>query len=97
MPASKRWSDLSALLFGAGDRKKMFDIDEIKAEAVHDFVNMMIGALEAGFVESSSPTLAEIHQVAKHHIEANYGIDIPNIVEEWGEDVAKLCGLSGQK
>jgi hypothetical protein len=75
----------------------MFDIDEIKAEAVQDFVNMMIGALEAGFVESSSSTLSEIHQFAKHHIKDNYGIDIPNIVDEWGEDVAKLCGLSAPK
>jgi hypothetical protein len=35
--------------------------------------------------------------VAKHHIKDNYGIDTPNIVEEWGEDVAKLCGLSDPK
>jgi hypothetical protein len=67
--------------------------EKIKADAVKNFVNLMIGALEAGFVDSNSPTLAEIHQVAKHHIKDTYGIDTPNISEEWGEDVAALCGL----
>ena len=75
----------------------MFDIDEIKAEAVQDFVNMLIAAREAGFVESSNLTLAEIHQVAKQHIKDNYGIDTPNIAEEWGHDVAELCRLSASK
>jgi len=88
---------LSALLFGAGDRKKMLNVDEIKAEAVQYFVQMMIGAREAGFLESSNLSLAEIHQVAKHHIKDNYGVGTPNIVEEWGEDVAELCGLSDPK
>jgi len=75
----------------------MLNVDEIKAEAVQYFVQMMIGAREAGFLESSNLSLAEIHQVAKHHIKDNYGVGTPNIVEEWGEDVAELCGLSDPK
>jgi hypothetical protein len=71
--------------------------DKIKADAVKNFVNLMIGALEAGFVDSNRPTLAEIHQVAKHHIKDTYGIDTPNIYEEWGEDVAELCGINDIK
>jgi len=67
--------------------------EQIKAEAVKGFVNLMIGALEAGFVDSNSPTLAEIHQVARHHIKDSYGISTPSISDEWGEDVAALCGF----
>ncbi len=67
--------------------------DEMKAKAVIDFVNMMIGAFESNFVEDNSPTLAEVHQAARHHIKDNYGIDTPNITEEWGVLMAELCGV----
>ena len=46
--------------------------NEIKAAAVKDFVNMMIGARESGFVDSSSCNLAQIHQVARNHIRDRY-------------------------
>lgn len=66
---------------------------QIKADAISEFVNTMIGALESGFIDSNTCTLAQVHQVAKHHIKDNYGIDTPNIVEQWGKEVAELCGL----
>ena len=65
----------------------------ISANAITDFVNMMIGALEAGFVDKNNPTLSEIYQVARNHIKDTYGLDTPDIVEKWGEDIAKECGL----
>lgn len=72
----------------------MFNIDEIKAEAVSDFVGSMISAFEAGFLNENIVTLAEVHQIARNHIHDTYGIETPNIVQDWGEDVAKQCGLS---
>lgn len=65
----------------------------IKAGAIKDFVNMMIGAHESGFVDKNNPTLAEIHQVARNYIKDSYGIETENIVEEWGIEVAKECGF----
>lgn len=67
--------------------------NQIKAEAVNEFVTMMIGAFESGFVDKNNPTLAEIHQVARHHIKDKYGIETPSIVEQWGEALARDCGL----
>lgn len=67
--------------------------EQLKSDAVNNFVCQMIGALEAGFIDHNSPTLAEIHQVARHHVKDNYGIELPNIVEQWGQEVAEMCGL----
>jgi hypothetical protein len=67
--------------------------DQIKAEAVQNFVNMMIGALESGFVDTNNPSLATVHQVYRNHVKYNYGIDMPDIVEDWGQAAAELAGL----
>lgn len=68
-------------------------IAQLKTDAVMSFVNLMIGAYDSGFVDTNNPTLAEIHQVARNHIKDSYGIDTPSIVEQWGVDVARECGL----
>lgn len=68
--------------------------NKVKADAVKEFVSLMIGAFESGFVDKNNPTLAEIHRVAQNHIKDNYGIDTPNIEEEWGKEAAKECGLA---
>jgi len=67
---------------------------QIKADAVNEFVCSMIGALEAGFIDTPNCNLAQIHRVAQHHIKDSYDIEIPHLTEQWGEDVAKLCGFS---
>ena len=67
--------------------------DQIKSDAVKDFVTMMIGALESGFVDTSNPSLASVHQAYRRHVKDNYGVDMPDIVEEWGQAVAELAGL----
>ena len=67
--------------------------NEIKAKAVMEFVNMMIGAFNTGFVDKNNPTLSEIYQVARNYIKDSYGVEVPDIVQAWGEDLAKECGL----
>lgn len=67
-------------------------IDEIKAAAVMHFVDTLIGALDAGFVDNNKPTLATLHQVARHHVKNSYGQQYRDIVERWGTDTAKACG-----
>lgn len=66
---------------------------EMCANAIKTFVNLMVGAHETGFVNKNNPTIAEIHQVAKNHIQNAHGITTPNIVEEFGIDVAVSCGM----
>lgn len=67
--------------------------NQIKADAINEFVNTMIGALEAGFVEGNNLTLAQLHRVAQNHVKDAYGIELPNLVDQWGEDTAKECGM----
>lgn len=68
-------------------------VESIKAAAVMNFIDTLIGALDAGFVENNKPTLATLHQVARHHVKDFYGLQYGDIVERWGEDTAKDCGL----
>lgn len=72
----------------------MINVDDIKAEAVEDFVGLIIRAFESGFVDSNTLTLAQLHEIARNHIRDSYGIETPDIVQSWGEDVAKLCDLA---
>jgi len=69
------------------------EVKEIKSEAIMEFVDMMIGAFESGFTDKNNPTLAEIHQVARNYIKDQYKIEVNNIVQDWGADLAEDCGL----
>jgi hypothetical protein len=71
--------------------------NQIKTDAIVDFVTMMIGALDSGFVTENRPTIAQIHRVAQNYVKDTYGIETPHIVEQWGEEVAKLCGYQQQE
>ena len=68
--------------------------EQIKADAINEFVCSMIGALDSGFIEENTANLAQIHRVMQNYCKDKYAIDIPHIAEQWGEDIAKLCGLS---
>ncbi|MBL4704275.1 MAG: hypothetical protein JKY54_07125 [Flavobacteriales bacterium] len=68
--------------------------NRIKASAVDEFVSLMIGAFASGFTDDNSPTLADIHRIAQNHVKDNYNIMLPNLVEQWGEETAKQCGLA---
>lgn len=67
--------------------------NQIKAAAVKEFVSMMIGAFESGFIDTPKLTLAQLHRVAQNHCKDSYGIDTPDIVAEWGEETSRECGL----
>jgi len=67
--------------------------NKLKAEAVINFVDLMIGAFESGFVDKNNPTLSEIHQVARNHVRDTYGEEYPPIDQRWGKELAKECGL----
>ena len=67
--------------------------NQIKADAISDLVNTMIGAFESGFVDTPNLTLATLHRVAQNHIKDSYSIETPHISEQWGHDFAKECGL----
>ena len=71
--------------------------NQIKADAVNEFVCLMIGAFDGGFIDNNRPTLSEIHRVAHHHVKDNYGIELPNIEAQWGEETAIACGLAKDK
>jgi hypothetical protein len=67
--------------------------NKIKAEAIFNFVDLMIGAFESGFVDKNNPTLSEIHQVARNHVFDTYGKEYPPIDQRWSKELAKECGL----
>lgn len=65
---------------------------EIITDGINDFINSIIAARESGFIDSSTATIAEFHRVAQNHVFDKYGINLPGLVEQWGKEVAKLCG-----
>ena len=65
--------------------------EQIKADAINDFICQIIGAREAGFIDSSMFSLAELHQVARNHIKDELGIPMPSLAEQWGAGTAELC------
>lgn len=50
--------------------------NEIKAKAIKEFVTVMIGAFDAGFVATPVLNFAQLYQVAKNHCKDEYGIEI---------------------
>ena len=71
--------------------------NQMKADAVNNFVSLMIASLESGFVDNNRPTLQQIHRVAQTHVKDSYEIELPGIVEQWGQETAELCGLVKNK
>lgn len=51
-------------------------INQIKAQAVMDFVEIMKGAYLNGFVPTDTTNLTQIFQTAKHHVKDKYGVDV---------------------
>ncbi len=66
--------------------------NQIKADAINEFVCHMIAALDAGFVDTPNLNLATVHRVAQNFVLDRYGIELPHIAEQWGDDTARLCG-----
>lgn len=66
-------------------------VEQIKTDAINEFVCTMIGAL-GGFVEESTITLATLHRVMQNYCRDSFGIELPHITEAWGDEIAELCG-----
>lgn len=82
------WMPMPGCLYDR-DQTDKYDIE--KGNAVKGFVNSMIGAFESGFVDDNKLTLAELYRVAQHHIKDNYGVEIPNMRDVWGEVLYLAC------
>ena len=67
--------------------------DEIKANAVMDFVDSMIAAFNDGYVDRNHCRLSELYMAATEHVKHAYGIENPDIAERYGKTVAKDIGL----
>ncbi len=64
-------------------------LNAIKANAVMDHVNHIIGAYEAGFVDTPKLDLSQLYRVAQVHVKDGYGMDFPMLNEVWGEALAE--------
>lgn len=67
--------------------------DELKAKAIQHFINTLIDAFETGHVEQNTLTLSELYRIAQNHVNDNYGVEIPSLTEQWGNECAKQCGF----
>ena len=63
---------------------------QVKADAVKEFVTTIVGALDAGFIDGNTFTVAQIYEVARNHIKDTYGITTKTLSDVWGEDVPKF-------
>lgn len=66
-------------------------VSQIKANALIEFSNMMLGAFECGFVEKNYLDLAELHRVIQNYVKDTYNIEVPNISNEWGDEFYQSC------
>lgn len=87
-PESNDVDDLFVLFSQYADSGK-----EIKTEAIMDFVDSMIGAFDAGYVDRNYCALSEIYMVARHRVKDTYGIEKPTVIERYGEKMAVDIGL----
>jgi len=67
--------------------------DQALAQAAMRPVNTMIGAYESGFVDTVECNLAQAYQIARNHCKDAYGIDVPDVIEAWGKELAMEIGL----
>lgn len=63
----------------------------IKAHAVMEFVNAIIAAYEAGFVEEHQSNLADLYRCAQWHVKDRYRQNAPRLSETWGEGADQWC------
>ena len=68
-----------------------------KADAVMGFVNHMIGALDAGYIDDNCPSLATVYRSAQHFCKDKYGVENVALDKLWGKEVADLCKVTLDK
>lgn len=66
-------------------------INTIKAAAVREFVETMVGAYESNFVETPILTIGQLYQVMRNHIKDGYGIETPSLAAQMGKEFADEC------
>ncbi|MBJ6952944.1 hypothetical protein [Vibrio cholerae] len=67
------------------DEMKMSDVEKnIRASAVMDFVDMIRGAYDSGFIDNH-PTNYDIYRSAQMHVKDRYGVETDN----WDDELAK--------
>lgn len=66
--------------------------NEEKAAAIMGFLDLIVGAKEANFIDSETATIAEFYQVARNHCKDAYGVMVDDIETKYGADVARICG-----
>lgn len=67
------------------DEMKIGDDEKIiRASAVIDFVDMIRGAYDAGFIDNH-PTNYDIYRSAQMHVKDRYGVE----TDEWDDELAK--------
>jgi len=69
-------------------------LNDDKAAAIMNFVDLIIGAFDSNHVATNALTLAQLHRIAEHHCADIYGSKFGNIVSRHGEELAKECGLN---
>lgn len=73
------------------------EINEIKASAVMEFVNVQVGAFEANFVETNDVSLYSMYRFSQHHVKDNYGVETKLMSEQWGDHIAELSRSETEK
>lgn len=67
------------------DEMKMSDVEKnIRASAVIDFVDMIRGAYDSGFIDNH-PTNYDIYRSAQMHVKDRYGVETDN----WDDELTK--------
>lgn len=66
------------------------------ADEVMAFVGGIVGAYEAGFVDSPVLTIGQLFQVARNHVKDSYDVDVKSLSEQMGEDFARECNPSSK-
>lgn len=67
-------------------------LENTKAAAVMEFVDLMIGAFESGFVNENTLNLAQLHRIAENHVKDSFNVTYAGIVERHGRELAVECG-----
>jgi len=61
-----------------------------KSDAVMEFVGTIVGAFDAGFIDTPILTIGQLYQVARNHVKDTYGIDEKPLSEVYSKEFAEL-------
>lgn len=73
------------------------ELNQIKADAIMNFVDVHLGAFESGFVDSSELSLYSLHKSAQSHIVDNYSVSSQSISDKYGREFSEMCKSSKER